>query len=152
MRATFAAISLSLLASIASAEDVWRFSIDGVEYTVPKSFDCETAIAAAQRTHAKSTPVASSQAPKPQDIRGFRGIMLTVGPDNTTGMVTASTRGEPVPMLAVYHDGRNAIRWTPVEVKQLPTTQRVTPAEMYVRTQPASGTNTTAMPLCKSGD
>ncbi len=113
----------------------------GWVYEIANATTAEAAVEAAKKRH--------REAGREPDIRDFRGVVLTVGPDNNTGMVTASTRGAPVPVVAVYHNGQQATHWAPVEVRQLPTTQRVTPAEQFTRTVPASTTsNATGKAVC----
>lgn len=127
---------------------VWKVEFDGFKYDVTGVSNIDEAIEAAKQKHRAKQP-ATTSAPKSADIRDFRGVVLTVGPDNNTGTVTASTRGAPVPIVAVYHNGQAATHWAPVEVRQLPTTQRVTPAEQFTRTVPSSTTmNATGKPVC----
>jgi hypothetical protein len=118
-----------------------RVEHGGWVYEVANAPTVEAAVATAKQRH--------REAGREPDIRDFRGVVLAVGPDGSTGMVTASTRGAPVPIVAVYHNGQNATHWAPVEVRQLPTTQRVTPAEQFTRTAPSSTTtNATWKAVC----
>ncbi len=136
------AVSLFVLLLIPSGlfaqnPDVWRVRVGDVVHEVSGSFDWETvqsALESKSKTESMSISVRA-------DVREFRGIVLSVGPDGSTGLVTATTRGDVVPVRVVYHDGRNALRWYDLDVKKLTTTDRVTPAEKYIRGVTASGTN-----------
>lgn len=138
---------LSLVAVLVAASavrsqspDVWKIEHGGWIYEVKNAPTVEAAVATAKQRH--------REAGREPDIRDFRGVVLTVGPDNNTGTVTASTRGQPVPIVAVYHNGQQATHWAPVEVRQLPTTQRVTPAEQFTRTVPSSTTANATKTVC----
>jgi hypothetical protein len=121
--------------------DVWKIEHGGWVYEIANAPTVEAAVATAKQRH--------QAAGREPDIRDFRGVVLAVGPDGNTGMVTASARGTAPPMIAVYHNGKQATHWAPVEVRQLPTTQRVTPAEQFTRTAPPSTTaNATGKPVC----
>ncbi len=142
MRTVLSVAVLVLVAGSALGQSpaVWKIEHGGWVYEVGNAPTVEAAVATAKQRH--------REAGREADIRDFRGVVLAVGPDNNTGTVTASTRGPSVPMIAVYHNGQQATHWAPVEVRQLPTTQRVTPAEQFTRTVPASATANATKTVC----
>lgn len=131
---------------LAQNPGVWRVREGDVIHEIPGRYDWETV-----QKVLESQRMSGVFRAEQSDVRSFRGIVLSVGPDGSTGLVTATTRGEVVPVLVVYHDGRNALRWSELAVKKLTTTDRVTPAERYIRGVPESGTQDNVRKLGSGG-